>query len=167
MKKERLADEWVQLNMNPGKYRELRRSLDDEEARLRSIRNANDPVELDELETTLGLLHFWESQLQTMVWNTENEDGSMFRIVDKPHQTALEVVAFEDKDLGSLLQFPTSKRELLDKLQVRLVVFDDRVEVKALFPVEPIYRQEFSSTRGQGDGRPQGRRRNVHVYVPY
>jgi site-specific DNA recombinase len=147
-KKERLADEWVQLNMNADKYHELKRNLDDEEARLKSVRSANDPVELEELETTLGLLHFWESQLQAMAWNTENEDGSMFRIVDKSHQTALKVISLEEKDLGSLIQFSTSWRELLDELQVRLVVFDDRVEVKALFPVEPIYRQEFYSTRG-------------------
>lgn len=46
------------------------------------------------------------------------------------------------------MQFPASQRELLDRLQVKLVVFDDRVEVKALFPIEPIYCQEFPFTKG-------------------
>jgi site-specific DNA recombinase len=144
-RKERLADEWVQLNMNPGKYHELKRTLDEEEARLRSIRNANDPGELEDLETTLGLLHFWEDQLRAMAWNTENEDGSRVRLVDSPHQVVLKVVTSENTDLTNIMQFPASRRELLDKLHVRLIVFDDRVEVKALLPIEPIYRQEFSS----------------------
>lgn len=150
IKKAKLAEQWVQSNMNQEKYQELKRSLDEEEARLKSIRNANDPAELEELETTLGFLHFWESQLQAMAWNTENEDGTMVRLVDGPHQAALKVVALEDTDLGTMMRFPASRRELLDRLQVRLVVNDDRVEVKALFPIEPIYCQEFASTRGLG-----------------
>ncbi|MBM4432679.1 MAG: hypothetical protein FJ025_01590 [Chloroflexi bacterium] len=109
--------------------------MDEEEVRLKSIRNANDPAELEELETTLGYLHFWERQLRAMAWNTENEDGTMVRLVDSPHQAALKVVALEDTDLGTMMQFPASRRELLDRLQVRLVVNDDRVEVKALFPM--------------------------------
>jgi len=32
-----------------------------------------------------------------------------------------------------------TKRELLDKLQVQVVVFRDRIEVKAIFTIEPIY----------------------------
>ena len=100
------------------------------------------------METTLGLLRFWEVELQSMSWNTENEDGTMYRLVDTPHKVALKVVGFEDKELSTLMQFPASRRELLDKLQVRLAALDDRVEVKALFPIEPIYRQEFPSARG-------------------
>jgi len=151
-KKERLADQWVQSSMNPDKYRELKRTLDEEEVRLKSIRNANDPAELEELETTLGLLRFWEGELQSMAWNTENEDGTMYRLVDNPHKVALKVIGFEDKDLSTMMQFPASRRELLDRLQVRLAALDDRVEVKALFPIEPVYRQEFSSTNGRGAG---------------
>jgi len=33
------------------------------------------------------------------------------------------------------------KRELLDILQVRLVAFEDRIEVNVIFPVEHINRQ--------------------------
>jgi hypothetical protein len=136
--------------MNPDKYRELRGTLDEEETRLRSIRNAGDPAELEELETTLGLLHFWEGQLRAMAWNTENEDGTMARVVDGPHQAVLKVVGLEDTELSTLMQFPAGRRQLLDKLQVRLAVLEDRVDVKALFPVEPIYCQQFSSARGLG-----------------
>ena len=57
--------------------------------RLKAIRNEVDPVQLEELESTRGVLRFWGKQLQSMAWNTENEDGSMIRLVDKPHKTAV------------------------------------------------------------------------------
>lgn len=136
--KARLADEWVQLNMDAGKYREFRRDLEQEETRLRSVRSEIDPAQLEELEHTRSMLQFWNSQLQALAWNTENEDGSMVRVVEKPHKTALSVVSFEDKDVTKIMHFPATRRELLDILQVRVVVFMDRVEVKALFPIEPI-----------------------------
>jgi len=85
-----------------------------------------------------------------MAWNTENEDGSMARLVDKPHQVALRVVGFEDRKLSDTLGFPASRRELLDKLQVKLVVFNDRIEVNGLFPIQPINIQLFASTRRGG-----------------
>lgn len=141
--KERLADDWVQTNMNAEKYSELKSSLDQEEVRLRSVKNEIDPAQLEELEHTRNMLEFWQRQLQSMAWNTENEDGSMVRVVDKPHETALKIVGIEDNDLTKALFFPATKRELLDKVQVRLVVFMDRVEVKAIFPIEPIDCQLF------------------------
>jgi hypothetical protein len=42
--------------------------------------------------------------------------------------------------------FPTTKRELLDKLQVKLVAMEDKIEVKALFPIQPIIPQSFTFT---------------------
>ncbi len=85
-----------------------------------------------------------------MAWNTENEDSSMVRLVDKPHHIALRVVGFEDRKLSDTLGFPASKRELLDKLQVKLVVFNDRIEVNGLFPIQPIDIQLCTSTRRGG-----------------
>ena len=81
-----------------------------------------------------------------MAWNTENEDGNMVKVVEKPHKTALQIADFEDRDISKLMGFPATRRELLDKLQVRVVVFHDRIEVKALFPIEDIYCQECTST---------------------
>jgi hypothetical protein len=106
---------------------------------------------LDSLqESTKGVLRFWEDQVKSMAWNTENEDGSMVRLVDKPHQVALRVVGFEDRNLSDTLGFPASKRELLDRLQVKLVVFNDRIEINGLFPIQPINIQLCTSTRGRG-----------------
>ena len=74
----------------------------------------------------------------------------MVRLVDKPHQIALKVVGFEDRKLGDTLGFPASRRELLDKLRVKLVVFNDRIEINGLFPIQPINIQLCTSTRGRG-----------------
>ncbi len=150
--KAKLADDWVVRSMNTDKFRELKENLDKEEARMRALRTDIDPAQIEELETTKGVLRFWKDQIETMAWNTENEDGSMVRLVDKPHQVALKVVGFEDRKLGDTLGFPTSKRELLDKLQVRLVVFNDRIEVSGLFPIQPINIQLCASTDEAGEG---------------
>ena len=61
--KARLADDWVKLNMDTTNYSELQRSLDQEETRLKSIRNDVDPAQIQELESTQGVLKFWETQL--------------------------------------------------------------------------------------------------------
>ena len=143
--KARLADDWVRLSMDSSRYQELKSSLEQEEARLRSIRSEIDPEQLEELERTSGMLRFWKGQLQAMAWNTEKEDGTKVRVVDKPHKTVLKVVGFEDKDITSMMHFPATKRELLDMLQVRLVVFMDRVEIKAVLPIEPIESQLLRS----------------------
>ncbi len=148
--KAKLDDDWVVRHMNNDKFKELKGNLDKEEIRLRALRAGIDPAQIAELESTKGILRFWESQVRSMAWNTENEDGSMFRLVDEPHQVALRVVGLEDREISKTLGFPASKRELLDKLQVKLMVFDDRIEINGLFPVEPINIQLCTSTRGQG-----------------
>lgn len=144
-KKARLADSWVVENMNAEKFRELQQSLDQEEARLRSIRNEIDPAQIAELESTRGMLRFWKCQLQSMAWNTENEDGSMIRLVDEPHKTVLQIAEFEDQDVSRVMGFPATKREILDKLQAQVVVFHDRIEIKAIFLIEPINCQKCTS----------------------
>ena len=148
--KAKLADDWVVRHMNNDKFKELKGNLDREEARTRALRAEIDPSQIAELESTKGVLRFWEDQIKSMAWNTENEDGSMVRLVDKPHQVALRVVGFEDRKLSDTLGFPASKRELLDKLQVKLVVFNDRIEVNSLFPIQPIDIQLFAPTKGGG-----------------
>ena len=138
--KARLAEDWVKLSINPVKRREIQQNLQNEENHLRSIRSNIDPTQMEELEHTRGILRFWESQAKSMAWNTETENGEMVRNVDKPHEIVLRIAGFEDKDVSKAVSFPATKRELLDMLQVRLVAYDDRVEVNAIFTVEPIKR---------------------------
>jgi hypothetical protein len=152
--KSKLADDWVIHHMNNDRFKELKDNLDREESRIRAMKAEIDPAQIADLESTMGVLRFWEAQIKSMAWNTENEDGSMFRLVNQPHQVALKVVGFEDKELGKTLGFPTSKRELLDKLQVKLVVLNDRIEVKGLFPIQPINLQLLPFPREGGKGLP-------------
>ena len=71
-----------------------------------------------------------------MAWNAENEDGSIFRQADRPHQVALKVVGFTNKALSDIMGFPTTKRDMFNKLQMRLVVFNDRIEVNGKQPID-------------------------------
>jgi site-specific DNA recombinase len=146
--KARLADDWITRNLNSERFKELRDNLAGEEARMKSLRAAVDPAQIAELENTRKLLDYWQYQVKGMLaWNTENEDGTMFKQVYQTHEEALKLVRLDDPDRSKSEGFPTSKRQLLDKLQVRLSVFDDRVEVKSLFPVEPFGIQQCTSTR--------------------
>jgi hypothetical protein len=76
----------------------------------------------------------------------------MYRLVFQTHDEVLKLVERDDPDQCKAEGFPTSKRQMLDKLQVRLSVFDDRVEVKSLFPVEPIGIQSCTSAKGDTEG---------------
>jgi len=96
------------------------------------------PAQIAELGSTRGVLCFWTSQLQSMAWDTESEDGSKVRVADKPHKIALRIAGFEDQDISKVTGFPSTRRLLLDKLQVLVVVCYDRIEVKAIFPIGPI-----------------------------
>jgi len=142
----RLDDVWVVSNMNTLRFHELRQSLEKEETRLTSIRAAIDPAQIQELESTRGLLRFWQGQLESMAWNTEEEDGRMVRLVDTPHKIVMRLAGLESAQLSESLQFPATRRELLQKLQVQVMVFHDRIDVKTVFPIEPVYHQKCTST---------------------
>jgi hypothetical protein len=146
--KARLAESWVKMSLTKEKQSELQRNLAQEETRLKSMRGAIDPAQIEELEKTAAMLRFWQGHLFSMVRNTENEDGSMHRSRNIPHMRALSVVGLEDLELTSLFGFPATKREMLDRLQVHLYVFKDRVEIKSVFEIAPIGNQLCSSTRG-------------------
>ncbi|MFC2045298.1 zinc ribbon domain-containing protein [Chloroflexota bacterium] len=144
--KARPAEDWVRQSIDSEKCRELQQSLQNEENRLMSVRNRYDPAQVEELERTQGLLQFWEGQVRLMAWHTEDENGRMVRNVDKPHKTVLRLIGFENKEISSAVSFPSTRRELLDMLQVRLTAYEDRVEVDAIFTVEPIKRLLCTST---------------------
>ncbi|MFC1892983.1 recombinase family protein [Chloroflexota bacterium] len=144
--KSRLADEWVKLNLDALKYRKMQQSLGQEESRLRSIRSEVDPAQLEELKQTRDLLSFWEGQCKYLDYNLEDNDGRMVRIAETPHKTVLGLLELDDKGVSTAFQFPGTRRELLDRLQVKVIVFTDRVEVKALFPIAPICSQKCTSS---------------------
>jgi hypothetical protein len=147
--KSRLADKWIIENMDTEKYKAAQQNLEKEEVRLISLRRETDPNQLVELESTRGLLRFWQNQVNSMAWNLEDpaiEDKSvMIRTMDEPHNTVLKLLGIGDNELSDRVQFPTTQRELFDKLQLRLIVFKDKIEVKAVFPMPDILYQEYTS----------------------
>ncbi len=89
---------------------------------------------------------FWQFQNRYFDVNLEDDDGQMVRIGDVPHNTALNLLEIGSKEVSKVLQFPAIMREVLDKLQLRVGVFCDRLEVNALFPVPPIGSHKCSSS---------------------
>ena len=150
-RKSRLVDKFVIDNMEPEKYKVAQQNLEKEEARLLALRKDVVPNQLAELESTRGLLRFWQNQVNSMAWNLEDpaiEDKSvMIRTMEVPHNTILKLLGIGDIELSDKMQFPTTQRELFDKLQLRLIVFKDKIEIKALFPMPDIKNQECTFTR--------------------
>jgi len=142
--KARLAEEWFQINLNPDKWNELKRNLEQEETRLKSVRSEIDPAQIEELEHTRNTLQYWMAERDDIIkWNLENEDYTKFRTVSWPHDDVLALVNSENKETAKEKQFPGTRRDLLDFLQVRVMVFTDRIEIKSVLPIEPIKNQLF------------------------
>jgi hypothetical protein len=147
--KSRLVDKWVIENMDTERYRIAQQALDKEESRLIALRRETDPNEMAELESTRSLLRFWQRQVKSFNWNQEDgtsEDRVMVRSIDKPHTNVLQKLGLGYSELSEDFQFPLTQRELFDKLQLRLIVFKDKIEVKAVFPMPDIMPQECTST---------------------
>jgi site-specific DNA recombinase len=150
-RKARLVDKFVIENMDNEKYKVAQQNLEKEEARLIGLRREIDPNQLAELESTRALMNFWQRQVNAITWNLEDgtiEDKRvMVRTVDKPHEMVLKLLGVGSGDLSEAMQFPTTQRELFDKLQLRLIVFKDKIEVKAVFPMPDIQNQECTLAR--------------------
>lgn len=145
-KKGKLAEDWIAGALERNKVDQMRRQLEAEETRLKSLRGETDPNQLRELQYTQAMLRFWQKQLATMEWSLEEEDGRRILLYDEPRRTAKTLAGLEDKEITSIMHFPATKREMLDRLQVRVVVFDNRAEVNAIFPIETIEGPLCSST---------------------
>ena len=58
------------------------------------------------------------------------------------------MLGMDNVDMTEAFQFPSTRRELLDELQMRVVIFSDRVEINAVFPIAPIVYQKCTSREG-------------------
>jgi site-specific DNA recombinase len=149
-RKSRLADKFIIDNMDSEKYKAAQQNLEKEETRLIALRKDVDPNQLAELESTRGILTFWQNQVKEMDRNLEEPDEDkriMFKIRDEPHNYVLKFLRMGNTNFSENMQFPTTQRELFDKLQLRLIVFKDKIEVKAIFPMPDIMPQECTFTR--------------------
>ena len=85
--------------------------------------------------------------------NLEEPDENkrvMFRVTDEPHKKVMKLLDLGNDELSDEMQFPTTQRELFVKLQLRLIVFKDKIEVKAIFAMPDILNQECTLARGLG-----------------
>jgi site-specific DNA recombinase len=134
-KKARLADEWVITNMDPEKYKRLQSNLNREESRLKSLRANMDPSRLSELESINKTLQYWHSQFQSTTLANEVNGGGI-SILEKT-KPAIKVYGFEDIGPIENITSIIAKRQILDRLQVKLVVFTDHIEIRCQIPIEP------------------------------
>ena len=95
---------------------------------MRSLRGQLDPAQLAQLEATRNVLKFWETQARYFDFNLDDDEGQMIRMGDMPHKTVLELLGINSKEVSQAMQFPTTRRDLLDKLQLRVIVFCDRID---------------------------------------
>jgi site-specific DNA recombinase len=133
-KKAKLADEWVVSNMEPEKYKELQSSLNKEEMRLKSLRANIHPSRLTELESVNETLQYWHNQFQEAPVATEDHGGGL-KLLEKT-KPLIKIYGFEDIDQIENITSLTLKRQILNKLQVKLAAFDDHVEIKCQIPYE-------------------------------
>ena len=147
-KKAKLAEDWVMESIDSQRLAGLRSSLDKEEERLTNIEQEVDPAQLEELHQTEEAVKFWDEQLQSMQASQTDEDGLFPKETTALMRTlALHTGTYEKaQELGGeasqKLAWPLKLPEILDRLQARLIAFPDRVEIKAIFPIDAIVGQE-------------------------
>ena len=134
-KKARLADQWVITNMDPEKYKRLQSNLNKEENRLKSLRTNMDPLRLEELESINETLRYWHNQFQPVAAAAEGNTGGV-KILEQTKPT-FKIYGFDDIEPMESITSQTAKRQLLEGLQVNLVVFNDRIEIRCQIPIEP------------------------------
>ena len=128
-------DEWVITNMDPEKYKRLQSNLNKEETRLKSIRANMDPSRLSELEGINETLKLWHNRFPAVASSTEDNGGGV-KILEQTKPTC-KIYGFEDIELIESITSQTAKRQILDRLQLKLVVFSDRIEIRCEIPIEP------------------------------
>jgi site-specific DNA recombinase len=133
-KKAKLADEWVLSNMNPDKYKDLQSNLNKEEMRLKSLRANIHPSRLIELENVNKTLQYWQSQFESETRTIQESRGGL-KLLEKT-KLRIRIYGFEYIEPIESMTSLSAKRQILDKLDVKLVVFDDRIEIKCQIPVE-------------------------------
>jgi hypothetical protein len=133
-KKARLADAWVLTNMDPDKYKKLQSNLSKEEIRLKSLRADIDPSRLTELESVRETLEYWQNQFQSAAWATEDSGGGL-KLLEKT-KPAIRIAGLEGIGPMDCTTSPAIKRQIMNKLQVKLVVFHDRIEIRCQIPFE-------------------------------
>jgi hypothetical protein len=94
-----------------------------------------DPSRLSELEGINETLKLWHNRFPAVASVTENNGGGV-KILEQTKPTG-KIYGFDDVEPMESITPQTAKRQLLDRLQLKLVVFSDRIEIRCQIPIEP------------------------------
>lgn len=154
-KKARLAEAWVESALSKGAVEKRRALLDTEEQRLKNIRQEIDPAQVEELERTRNTIRFWQAFLKSAKGTEERAaidsvGDRNYSINELQPVVTLTMTTLMAASLGiaeqvsEKLAWPLTLRQVLDRLQTKLVAFPDRVEFKAIFPISSVVHQGSS-----------------------
>ena len=154
-KKARLAEAWVESALSKGAVEKRRALLDTEEQRLKNIRQEIDPAQVEELERTRNTIRFWQAFLKSAKGTEERAaidsvGDRNYSINELQPVVTLTITTLMAASLGiaeeisEKLAWPLTLRQVLDRLQAKLVAFPDRVEFKAIFPISSVVHQGSS-----------------------
>ena len=109
----------------------MQSNLNKEEIRLKSLRANINPTQFAELESANVVLKHWQDQFQRVA--TNNDSGISVLQNPKP---AIKIVGLEDIDLIARPIAPATQRQIMDRLQTKIVVFYDCVEIRCQLTFE-------------------------------
>jgi len=148
-KKQVLYERFIRGRIDKNIFKKLCDELDAEDDRLSSLKADIDPAQVEELNNTISWLQFWTKSKRELLLRLSfiHEDATE----EEVHRQTLEVAQvllgmadIGDPSLKDEVGGATTKRQLLDYLQCNIIAYDDRVEVKAILPVENILHQEYN-----------------------
>jgi type III secretion system FlhB-like substrate exporter len=93
-----------------------------------------DPSRLAELESVNETLQYWQTQFQDAPASSEINGGGL-KLLEKT-RPAIKISGLEDIALVESTMSRALKRQIMNKLQVRLVAFNDHIEIKCRIPYE-------------------------------
>ncbi len=124
----KMAEQWLADIISTEALDRKRRELEAEKERLSQLKAQIDPRQIEEYKDICHRLRLYKLELERL--KTGQRDGSV-PLMELPGS---------GEPLGQLTDAGAAKmlRQVLDRLQVALWVYPDRVEVKALVPIENV-----------------------------
>jgi hypothetical protein len=150
-KKARLAEDWVVNALSKEKVAKSKGELEAEEARLSAIRQEIDPAQIAELENTKSWLSFWQNRkheldlrLNLIAEGATDEVEQQNRQASKVAAVLLGMADIDNDNLRDETGSPTTKRQLFDYLQLEVIPFSDRIDIKAALTIKSIDFQDYN-----------------------
>jgi hypothetical protein len=150
-KKARLAEDWVISAISKERVAKSKAELEAEEARLSAIRQEIDPAQIDELENTKSWLSFWQNRkheldlrLNLIAEGATDEVEQQNRQASKVASVLLGMADIDNDNLRDETGSPTTKRQFFDYLQLEVIPFLDRIDIKAALPIKSIDFQDYN-----------------------